>query len=115
MPVALCAVFMYVRFYQKPLRVQRYNNFLIYANLFAFRDGIFCSQAGWGLAACVFYRPCMVDTIGEKTQAGCFGEKTRAVCSSMGGLQSGDDEAAESGTVVFRHTYVIFDCRLTVG
>ena len=45
MPVALCAVFMYVRFYQKPLRVQRYNFFLIYANLFAFRDGIFCSQA----------------------------------------------------------------------
>jgi len=33
----------------------------------------------------------------------------------MGGLQGGDDEAAESGTVVFRHTYVIFDCRLTVG
>ena len=27
-----------------------------------------------------------------------YGEKTRAVCSSMGGLQGGDDEAAESGT-----------------
>ena len=65
MPVALCAVFMYVRFCQKPLRVQRYNNFLIYANLFAFWDGIFGS---------------------------------RAVCSSMGGFQGGDDEAAESGT-----------------
>ena len=44
-----------------------------------------------------------------------FWEKTRAVCSSMGGFQGGDDEAAESGTVVFRHTYAIFDCRLTVG
>ena len=66
MPVALCAVFM-LGLIKKPLRVQRYNNFLIYANLFAFRDGIFCSQA---------------------------------VCSSLGGLQGGDDEAAESGTAV---------------
>ena len=41
--------------------------------------------------------------------------KTRAVCSLMGGLQGGDDEAAESGAVVFRYMYVIFDCRLTVG
>jgi len=35
---------------------------------------------------------------GEKTQAGCFGKKTQVVCSSLGGLQGGDDEAAESGT-----------------
>ena len=41
--------------------------------------------------------------------------KTQAVCFSFPCLQGGDDEAAESGTVVFRHTYVIFDCRLTVG
>ena len=51
---------------------------------------------------------------GEKTRAGCWEKrrgqavlgkrrrlyvlrKTRAVCSSMGGLQGGDDEAAESG------------------
>jgi len=27
-----------------------------------------------------------------------YGEKTWAVCSSLGGLQGGDDEAAESGT-----------------
>ena len=46
----------------------------------------------------------MVDTM-EKDAGRLFGEKrglyvlrkTRAVCSSMGGLQGGDDEAAESG------------------
>ena len=46
---------------------------------------------------------------GEKTQAvlgkrrrqAVLGERRRqAVCSSMGGLQGGDDEAAESGTAV---------------
>ena len=42
---------------------------------------------------------------GEKTRAGCLGKrrglyvlrKTRVVCSSLGGFQGGDDEAAESG------------------
>jgi len=38
MPVALCAVFMYVRFCQKPLRVQRYNNFLRYASFFGEKE-----------------------------------------------------------------------------
>ena len=33
----------------------------------------------------------------EKRRLGVL-RKTRAVCSSMGGLQGGDDEAAESGT-----------------
>ena len=76
------------------------------------------------MEACVFYRPCMVDTM-EKRRGQAVWEKrrrlyvlrkTRAVCSSMGGLQGGDDEAAEGGVeMVVRHTYVIFDCRLTVG
>lgn len=39
----------------------------------------------------------MVDTM-EKRRAQGVLRKTRAVCSSMGGLQGGDDEAAESGT-----------------
>ena len=46
----------------------------------------------------------MVDTMEKRRgqavlekDAGCWGKKTQAVCSSMGGLQSGDDEAAESG------------------
>lgn len=42
MPVALCAVFMYVRFYQKPLRVQRYNKFLTYAR----GRGVFGGKSG---------------------------------------------------------------------
>lgn len=77
--------------------MQRYNNFLIYANLFAFRDGIFGSQGGVGLGSLRLLSPMHGRYYGEKTQAVCF-EKTRAVCPSMGGLQGGDDEAAESGT-----------------
>ena len=40
----------------------------------------------------------MVDTM-EKRRRQAVLRKTRAVCSSMGGLQGGDDDAAESGTV----------------
>ena len=40
----------------------------------------------------------MVDTMEKRRGQAVFG-KTRAVCSSMGGLQGGDDEAAESVTV----------------
>ena len=71
---------------------------MIYANLFAFRDGIFGSQGGVRLGSLRLLSPMHGRYYGEKTQAGCFGKKTRAVCSSMGGLQGGDDEAAESGT-----------------
>ena len=38
----------------------------------------------------------MADTM-EKRRGQAVLRKTRAVCSSMGGLQGGDDEAAESG------------------
>ena len=39
----------------------------------------------------------MVDSMEKRRRQAVLG-KTRAVCSSMGGLQGGDDEAAESGT-----------------
>jgi len=39
----------------------------------------------------------MVDTM-EKRRGQAVLRKTRAVCSSMGGLQGEDDDAAESGT-----------------
>jgi len=41
----------------------------------------------------------MVDTM-EKRRRQAVLRKTQAVCPSMGGLQGGDDEAAESGTGV---------------
>ena len=53
---------------------------------------------GTGLGSLRLLSPMHGRYYGEKMQAGCLGEKTRAVCSSMGGLQGGDDEAAESGT-----------------
>ena len=65
-------------------------------NLFACGEGIFGSQAGRGLAACVFYRPCMVDTMEKRRRLGV--QKTQDGCSLFPCLQGGDDEAAESGT-----------------
>lgn len=52
---------------------------------------------GVGLGSLRLLSPCMVDTM-EKRRRQAVLRKTRAVCSSLGGLQGGDDEAAESGT-----------------
>jgi len=60
--------------------------------------GFSVRRAGWGLAACVFYRPCMVDTMEKRRRQSVWKKRRRLyVLRKTQAGKSGEKEQADTG------------------